>query len=124
MSDGAAPPASRGSPQGAEKEANKPPSPKPDQEVAPPLKDKPEERDGRKPLRRMGASKPPPPQPGKAKNVVLSGEAMKEMQKQAKATREERRLQGKAKNVVLSGEAMKEMQKQAKATREERRLQL
>ncbi|XP_078698147.1 dynein axonemal heavy chain 5-like [Branchiostoma floridae x Branchiostoma belcheri] len=93
MSDGAAPPASRGSPQGAEKEANKPPSPKPDQEVAPPLKDKPEERDGRKPTRRMGASKPPPPQPGKAKNVVLSGEAMKEMQKQAKATREERRLQ-------------------------------
>ncbi|XP_077977872.1 dynein axonemal heavy chain 5-like isoform X2 [Glandiceps talaboti] len=95
----------------SEKEANKPDSPKPDQDVAPPLisvgkpekekdtkeKEAADARERKKTTYRRGA-----PQPSVAKkNVVLSGEAMKEMAKQAKANRDERRTQMDARHQYL-----------------------
>ncbi|XP_064627182.1 dynein axonemal heavy chain 5-like isoform X2 [Lineus longissimus] len=89
----------------SEKEANKGDSPKPDQEVAPPLismnKGKKAEKEDDKDVGRRRASLIPGKGNngqtvvlmGPKKNVVLSGEAMKEMQKQMKASRDERRLQ-------------------------------
>ncbi|XP_021362874.1 dynein heavy chain 5, axonemal-like isoform X1 [Mizuhopecten yessoensis] len=72
-----------------EKEANKAPSPKPDQDVSPPLVSvKGDEK--KKPAPKTPAA--PAKGPAK-KNVILTGEAMKEMQKQAKQNREERRSQ-------------------------------
>ncbi|XP_070190341.1 dynein axonemal heavy chain 5-like isoform X2 [Littorina saxatilis] len=80
-----------------EKEANKPDSPKPDQEVAPPLvcskDDKSKGKTAQKPAAKTTTTK--------TKNVVLSGEAMKEMQKQAKANKDERRMQLDAKHKYL-----------------------
>ncbi|KAK3576985.1 hypothetical protein CHS0354_005992 [Potamilus streckersoni] len=75
-----------------DKEANKPPSPKPDTEqgeVAPPLVSisKPDEK------KKAGTkSQGPPAKVPAKKNVVLTGEAMKEMQKQTKQLRDERRM--------------------------------
>ncbi|KAL5009929.1 hypothetical protein ScPMuIL_012234 [Solemya velum] len=71
-----------------EKEATKPPSPKPDtQDVSPPLISM--KTDEKKKV--VTKSQPVPAKGPAKKNIVLSGEAMKEMQKQAKANREERR---------------------------------
>ncbi|KAK3724620.1 hypothetical protein RRG08_041104 [Elysia crispata] len=98
-----------------EKEANKPASPKPDteesQEVAPPLvsKEPVEQPDGDKDKDDKGAKKTAvaPKAPGKTttvkakQNVVLTGEAMKEMQKQAKANKDERRMAMDARHKYL-----------------------
>ncbi|KAJ8315371.1 LOW QUALITY PROTEIN: hypothetical protein KUTeg_007521 [Tegillarca granosa] len=74
-----------------EKEANKAPSPKPDQEVAPPLVSvKTDEKDKKKPTPK--AQPTPSKGPTKKGNVILTGEAMKEMTKQLKAARDERRM--------------------------------
>ncbi|XP_053396215.1 dynein axonemal heavy chain 5-like isoform X3 [Mercenaria mercenaria] len=74
-----------------EKEANKAPSPKPDtEEVAPPLVSttKTEKKKPAAPAKNQPAAKGPA-----KKNVILTGEAMKEMQKQARQIREERKAQ-------------------------------
>ncbi|XP_052807224.1 dynein axonemal heavy chain 5-like isoform X2 [Mya arenaria] len=76
-----------------EKEANKPPSPKPDTEqgeVGPPLVSTTKKDEKKKPMpsKTAAAAKGPA-----KKNVVLTGEAMKEMQKQARQVREERKSQ-------------------------------
>ncbi|XP_076466904.1 dynein axonemal heavy chain 5-like [Babylonia areolata] len=82
-----------------EKEATKPESPKPDQEVAPPLvsKDTKDDKSKGKPAQKPAAKTTTT----KTKNVVLSGEAMKEMQKQAKANKDERRMQLDARHKYL-----------------------
>ncbi|XP_034335195.2 dynein axonemal heavy chain 5 isoform X1 [Magallana gigas] len=72
----------------SEKESTKPPSPKPDQEVAPPLVSvKGDEK--KKPPAKQAAQ----PKVTQQKKNVLSSEAMKEMQKRAKQNREERQMQ-------------------------------
>jgi len=95
-----------------EKEANKPPSPKPDTEesadVAPPLvtkettdltdapaEDNKDDKGGKK------ASATKAPAKNKTKNTVLTGEAMKEMAKQAKQNKDERRMQMDARHKYL-----------------------
>ena len=88
-----------------DKEANKPPSPKPDQDVSPPLvsvskpeekkveEKKPEEKkqpeEKKKPAAKTQVT--PPKGPAK-KNVIIVGEDMKKIQMQAKQKREERRM--------------------------------
>ncbi|XP_033111994.1 dynein heavy chain 5, axonemal-like [Anneissia japonica] len=97
----------------SEKEANKPDSPKPDQDIGPPLisvakPEKKEEKDEvvskekKKPTGGAGQHRRGPPAPSVTKkNVVMSSEAMKEMAKQAKANRDERRTMMDARHQYL-----------------------
>ncbi|XP_072018853.1 LOW QUALITY PROTEIN: dynein axonemal heavy chain 5-like [Amphiura filiformis] len=117
MADTEESPAANGGP--SDKEANKPDSPKPDQEIAPPListakpeKDAAENKD--KAAKKIKAAPPaaggagarrglPSVSVAKTKNVVMSTEAMREMAKQAKATRDERRTQMDARHQFIFG---------------------
>jgi len=86
-----------------EKEQNKAPSPKPDQEVAPPLVSS-QSKAGTKKDGKEDKGKPTTQRVGKTpKGVVMSSEAMKEKQKQAKANKDERRMQmdGRHKFLIL-----------------------
>ncbi|XP_046353935.2 dynein axonemal heavy chain 5-like isoform X1 [Haliotis rufescens] len=79
----------------SEKEQNKPDSPKPDQEVAPPLVTKGDDKGTKKPAPKMQVSK------AAMKKIVLAGDAMKEVQR-AKANKDERKLQMDARHSYLT----------------------
>ncbi|XP_071957073.1 dynein axonemal heavy chain 5-like [Antedon mediterranea] len=97
----------------SDKEANKPDSPKPDQDIGPPLisvSKKPEKKEEKdegvsKEKKKIpggtGHRRGPPAPSVTKKNVVMSSEAMKEMAKQAKANRDERRTMMDARHQYL-----------------------
>ncbi|XP_071819604.1 dynein axonemal heavy chain 5-like isoform X1 [Apostichopus japonicus] len=110
------------------KEANKPDSPKPDTEVAPPLisSSKPEEKKDADTKKKATISNAQPTTTHRRGGPAPKGPGgyKTRFQTERKSISESRRYSIAKKNVVMSSEAMKEMAKQAKATRDERRTQM